>query len=348
MKQGYTSIVDLAKELQAQMATKKDYIVPTSVLQMSITKEKRPIITGANHNMGITSYAHGQIAGRLGIPGQYYSKMLADAPDLLAENVNHWFKANPETRMLRTIGGNIRAFLSDRFRPIDYYDTVQAILPKIIESGCEIVSCALTETKLYIKAITKKIHAAVVGDVVQAGIVVSNSEVGAGALNVEPLIFKLRCLNGLIVSDSGVRKHHIGKIADESNELYKRETLMASNKALFMKVNDVVASILTESTFRKFVDGIKISADMKITRDPLKVVEDISGRFQLQEKESTGIIQHLIAGGDLSKWGLVNAITRTSQDVSDYDRATDLERFGGDLMAISEGQWVELAQNRAA
>lgn len=347
MKQGYNDIRDLAKELQAQMATKKDYIVPTSVLSMTV-KDKTPIIIGANHTMGITDYAHGQIAGRLGIPGLYYSKMKDECPDLLAQNVNHWFRAQNEKRMLRTIGGRIRAFLSDRFRPIDYFDTVQAILPKIVESGCEIVSCALTETKLYIKAITKKIKASVVGDVVQAGIVVSNSEVGAGALNVEPLIFKLGCLNGLIISDSGVRKHHIGRVADESNEMYRRETLIASNKALFMKVNDVVSNILTDSTFRKFVDGIRISADLKITRDPLKMMEDITGRFQLREDESTGILQHLISGGDLSQWGLVNAITRTSQDVSDYDRATDLERFGGDVLAISEGQWVELAQNRAA
>jgi hypothetical protein len=38
----------------------------------------------------------------------------------------------------------------------------------------------------------------------------------------------------------------------------------------------------------------------------------------------------------LSQWGLVNAITRTSQDVTDYDRATELERLGGVVLDMAQ------------
>ena len=344
MKQGFNSINDLAVELQNQLATKKDYIVPTSFLSMTI-KEKKPIILGANHAMGITGHAHGQIAGRLGIPLPYYNKMLEESPELLAQNVNHWFKASTEKRMLRTLLGNVRAFLSDRFRPLDHFDLVQVVLPHMLKAGCKIVSCALTETKMYIKAVAKTIRAEVKkGDVVEAGVVVSNSEVGSGALLVDPFINRLVCDNGLIIPDSGVRKHHLGKLVDETNELYTRKTIMAANRALFMKVNDVVSGLLNHDSFTNFVKGMQIAADQKITRNPVEVVEDVSGKFQLTDMESGGIIQHLVAGGDLSKWGLVNAITRASADVDDYDRATDLERVGGQLLNVTDAEWHELAK----
>lgn len=37
-------------------------------------------------------------------------------------------------------------------------------------------------------------------------------------------------------------------------------------------------------------------------------------------------------GNDFSHYGLVNAVTRSSQDVQDYNRATELERVGGILL----------------
>ena len=37
-------------------------------------------------------------------------------------------------------------------------------------------------------------------------------------------------------------------------------------------------------------------------------------------------------GNDLSHYGLVNAVTRASQDIEDYNRATELERIGGVLL----------------
>ena len=37
--------------------------------------------------------------------------------------------------------------------------------------------------------------------------------------------------------------------------------------------------------------------------------------------------------GDCSQYGLINAVTRASQDIEDYGRATELERLGGELLA---------------
>ena len=47
--------------------------------------------------------------------------------------------------------------------------------------GCEVVSCEITATHMYLKIINKTMKTEVVpGDIVQAGFVLSNSEVAWG------------------------------------------------------------------------------------------------------------------------------------------------------------------------
>ena len=68
--------------------------------------------------------------------------------------------------------------------------------------NCTIASCDITETHLYLKVINKSMKAEIAkGDIVQAGFVVSNSEIGLGASKVEPLVYRLVCKNGMISRD---------------------------------------------------------------------------------------------------------------------------------------------------
>ena len=53
-------------------------------------------------------------------------------------------------------------------------------------------------------------------------------------------------------------------------------------------------------------------------------------------------LNYLIKGGDLSLYGLSNAITRASQDVESYDRATALEGIGWQVATMPKTQWKEI------
>ena len=112
--------------------------------------------------------------------------------------------------MVRVLDHNIRAFLSDRYRRLDHLELCSAVLPVIQEmKGAEITSCDVTDAHLYLKVINRKLKEEVaVGDVVQAGFVISNSEIGLGSLRVEPLVFRLVCKNGLIIKDYAQKKYH--------------------------------------------------------------------------------------------------------------------------------------------
>ena len=66
--------------------------------------------------------------------------------------------------------------------------------------GMHFESCQLTESRMYIKVVNTRLQAEVVpGDIVQSGIIISNSEVGLGSVNIQPLVYRLVCSNGMVV-----------------------------------------------------------------------------------------------------------------------------------------------------
>ena len=67
---------------------------------------------------------------------------------------------------------------------------------------------------------------------------------------------------------------------------------------------------------------------------PQDVVEVTASAFGLNKDEQDAMMRHLFEGGDLSLWGVVNAVTRTAADVSSYDRAVELERIGGQILGL--------------
>lgn len=340
MKQGKT-LQDLGKELERQNMAKKDYLVNTSQLSMETKDGASSIQFYHGHNLedfAVSDIAHQQIASRLGIPFRYYQKMQKEYPELLDQNVNGWFERNSERRMLRTLDHRLRAFLSDRYRRLDNLELCASVLPVINEmKGASIESCEVTESHLYLKIINKKLKAEVaVGDAVQAGFVVSNSEIGLGSLKVEPLVYRLVCKNGLICKDYGQKKYHVGRQVEAETEaayeLYSDETLKADDKAFFMKVQDIVRCAVDESRFLMTVDKMREAMRMPLIHDPVQEVELLANSYQLNQSERGNVLRSLFMGRDLTRYGLVNAVTDASKLAITYERATEMERIGGEIL----------------
>jgi hypothetical protein len=345
MKQGRT-IQDLAQELMRQQSTKRDVVADTRLLTMA---EGGDLLRVAGQgDFSVSAHTHGQIAQRLDIPKKYYDRMRSEAPALLEQNVNQWFQTKPEKRMVRTLDGVARAFLSDRYRRLDNLDLASAILPVIGEfGGLVIESCEVTESRMYLKVAYPQLEREVKkGDVVQAGFLVSNSEIGQGSLEVAPFVKRLVCLNGMKVDEFGQKRYHMGRAQGDNEaavELYRDETLIADDRAFFMKVADTVRGVLQPARFDKIVARMRESAEQKLEGSPVAAVEVLADRFGLVEAEKNSVLRHLISGGDLSAFGLVQAVTEASKEVASYDRATDLEAFGGQIITLGKDEWKEIA-----
>lgn len=352
MKAGRT-LQELAIELDRQANMKRDLIVETGAMRMDLDDSGIALNLGAFDNFDsfrVNDIAHRQFGQHLKIPAPYYDRMRNENPSLLTANVNSWFEKEPNTRrMLRTLDGTARAFLSDRYRRIDNYEVAQTVLPIIGNmAGANVESCELTDMKMYIKVVNPRITAEIAkGDIVQAGIIITNSEVGHGSVSVRPLIYRLICLNGMIAEDGAIRKYHVGRSneADDNFNIYRDETIEADDRAFLMKIEDAVTAAVDQARFVSIVDRLRESREAKIDPPSVpKIVELTSKEYSITQAESEGILGHLIAGGDLSLYGLANAVTRHAQDVDSYDRSTELEVTGYRIATMSPAIWRQLAK----
>ncbi len=358
MKQG-KSLTELATELENIKSNAKDFLVPTSKLTMTEDTRVR-FQNGKEHSFEPSEYAHGQIATYSGIPKTYYDKLKKEDTELLAKNVNHGFdmeavqlsrNGKPETRMIRTYGDKVRAVLSSSYRRLDSYDMAQTVLPVLVDQKFEVVSSEITDTRLYIKALTPKVTAEIKkGDVVQYGLVISNSDVGAGSVRVEPMTLRLVCLNGMI-SNTAMRKFHVGKnqAGDDIQELLSEKTIALSDQAFWAQVRDLVIASMKPEMFEREVNRLREASNVQIKNFDLpEVVEMSMKQIGVQgEGVKNNIIQYLANGADgagLTKWGLANGFTYAAQAKEiGYDQSIELERAGSKIIDLDPKQWNRIA-----
>ena len=348
-------VVALAEKLEEQRNNIADYRGNTGGMSAVLNHTENGIagIALALENVGAfptNRICDSQIAARLKIPKPYWDRCRDNSPELLTTNVNHWLHNEPEDRMFRTLAGTGRAFLSNRYRSLDNYDLAEAVLPPMIEAGCEVKSCEITDSRMYIKAITYERTADIKrGDTVAAGIMVSNSEVGQRALFAGAFTERLVCTNGMVHNDWGQRKYHVGAKQTSGNldlnsawELFSDNTKSLSDRAFWAQVSDTVRGVLSQDGFDRIVEDMREAAGEAIDTDPIKVVERTQKKYKLNDTEKVGILQHLLQGGEMSKWGLANAVTRTAEDASEYDRATEMEALGWNIVKMPDREWTSL------
>ena len=316
---------------------------------------------------GISSFA--------GIPKRYVDQMFEnDRSELLATNLNDWLQ-NPPNGKLRSADANklfraydgdfkdalpraigrlegdgalprFRSLHSDKFRIFDYTHLLKHVYPVLKEirdqvGELDIRSLALTEKRIYLKIFFPQIEKEIAkGDIVRSGVVISNSEIGQGSIEVWPMILRLICLNGMTADEGGKRKKHLGRVTAEGEINYADDTIAADNEALSLKLRDVVKTCADETQFAIRCASMTEAAEGETPSKPLKSVELVTDTFNLSEWESESVTEAYIAGQDYSKWGMLNAVTSVAnnEEVS-YDRASHLEKVGGRILQLNRDQW---------
>lgn len=351
-------------------ARKIDLVADTR--RMSATVEGKEIILtvdrGADMDIAsftLNSHARSQVATDLGIPKKYFDRMLEDAPSLLATNVNHWLASDAKRRLVRGFStepghpvGTGRAFLSDRYRRLDNIQIAKQIFPVFEEiPGLTFHQAQLTDTRFYLRAILPDLSVdlkpgqtwtykdrPVVGDVVQAGIELRNSEVGNGLLVIQPFLLRLVCINGMTVNDYSTKRRHVGGRIEEGDQtFYADDTLEADDKAFWLRARDEVKAALTEVRFNEIakrlgeiVHGDKIQA-------PAAATAELQQRFSLTDEERESVLTNLASAGDLSQWGLLNAVTAAAKQAEDFDRQAELEALGWDVAQLTTKEFASIA-----
>lgn len=353
MKQG-RSLMDLAQEIERQNDAKRDFISPSRQISITTSSDGESAMRLGDEASGlyVGKQAHAQLGDHLGIPKKFYESMRTNHPDLLDHNVNTLLGRDDSKHMVRVLDGTARAVLSNSYRPLDNYNLLGAVLPVLSDlKNVEFRSQEVTDNYLYLKVVMD-FHTFEVkkGDVVRGGMMFCNSEIGLGKLRVWPFLERLVCLNGLVrqIPGMGISRNHRGSRQgvdfDFAAEYFTTETRELENRAFFAKVKDTVNGFFVRDAFERMKADLIESTTRPIEGNPEKVVEVTAKTLGLTDGERSRALTNLLTNGDLTQWGLVNAVTEIANTTESYDRATELETLGGKLIDMSASDWKVIAR----
>jgi len=294
-------------------------------------------------------HALGQMATDLGIPKRYFDRMKVGAPDLFVQNAHHWMYEEPKRRMLRAYRPGVddaaligRAWLSDRYRRLDNIEIANRLLPEFgrLSEEVEFHNASITDERFYLRAtfprMTKDVK---VGDAVTWGVQIRNSEVGAATFAIESFVLRLVCLNGMVVAKV-MNARHIGKRLDD---VLSDEAVKADDHAFWLAARDTLRASMDEAAFEAVVDTLRETTSGIAVQNVPKATERLAKSFSLSDEEKDKVLTNLAAGGDLTRWGALNAITATASTLTNFDRGVELEEMGWAIAEMPRREWERIA-----
>lgn len=368
MKQGMT-ILELLEEVQRQQGAKRDFVADTREHMQVVPMPGE----GFEHDIALvlhrpesrelerfemTDHFHKQLASRLQIPAKYYFRLMADHRELLLTNINELLNREPEVRLVRTLDGRARAFLSRQYRRLDNDTILEQTLPTIRhEYPTQVLATNVDENRMRFKCLfTGDEHQTQIGvrprdgqpDIVQAGFEMSNSETGAGSLQVRGFFYRSFCLNGCVFGTQetvSFRRTHIGSKLDvDAGMLLSQETLRKEDELIVAQVGDVLKQLSSPQFVQEMGRRLRALREGQAVKNPHAAVELIGKELQLTQRESEGVLESFIRDRDYSQWGMLNAVTEQANTAQSFERASELEEAGNRIINLNSAMWRRVAE----
>ncbi len=275
--------------------------------------------------------AHTQLAEKVGIPREYYDRMLGAAPALLAENVNRWLR-EPDTRLLRLMKPlapadgqrlermgaqlTLRGVLGAAYRPVDHAPILNTLAPLAAERGLLVHEYNLDDERLFVRWVQRESrdvaevarayrqahpgvgdHDVSLHEFVRFGVSITNSEVGWSSFRVEAMVEFMRCVNLYVETKQRVR--HVGGRAPVEEGIFAADTRRLDDAALVLKIRDHFLAILTEDQMRAAAARIAQAEGVAIPLPPevplFEFVDGFAGHHGLTEAETAVLKEEVLA-----------------------------------------------------
>ena len=345
MNQGI-SLSELAARIEQAAETQQDLLSPAKQLEVIVAGDQVGVDIKGHAIVEPTDVAHQQLAAHLSIPKIYWDRLREKDPELLATNANRWLRESPETRLLRLQDGHLRAYVSDSYKRLDHpialRETLEAVSAADTKVQCLSSNLTGFGERLDLKLLFPEVHGEVKeGDVLRAGIAISNSETGGGSFAVQPFLYRDFCTNGMVFGRTNiaeaVRRRHAGARLTEVN--WQNDTLEVEAELLGKQTRDLVATVASQEALDKLLEPCRRAAETAPVEDPEAAIKVLAKEYRLSDSERSKALINLIEDRDLSLWGVTNAVTKLANDSESYARSTELESLGSQLLTMQLRDW---------
>jgi hypothetical protein len=358
------TLADIANMLQTQQARKLDIVAPATSIRFEngllYVQGTEPVLSedGVTLSEGVylpTQVFDEGLSAKLGVPLPYVRRMRAERPDLYDANANGWLadgQYRNKSFMLRLFtdpeGGQgvARAMLSDRFKRVDNLDVLMAALDGVRRRGLhvDIDGADLSERRMSVRLIAPEVTALApllleryrspfsgqFGKdlpIVEAGLVLNNSETGGGAFTIVPRFRVLVCKNGVTVTKDAVRNVHLGGRLEDGVVQWTDDTQQKNLDLIAAKTADAVATFLNKDYMTKVITEIEVKAGVPVS-NPVETIKVVGKKLAFTDEQQAGILDHFIKAADTTAGGVMQAVTSFAQTVADPDAANMLEEQG--------------------
>ncbi len=271
----------------------------------------------------------------------------------MIEETNRNLGEEQRKALIRTLtngdGPVARAWLSDKFKPLDDDLVFQQVIPALRPHADRFK--VLGGLRSYQKTTFKVVTREPVFDLEMGGkrrqfslgFIIGNSEIGGGSLTFSAFFSDSYCDNGCIFSKhalADVNYRHTGaRIETDFGEVLGDRVIEAQQQAIAGLIGEATTQSLEVRKYDRFADMIQQSATRKMGEAaPADVIREVGKRVKLTDKEVENAITEF-HGDERTQFGVQAAITKAAQSCKSADRKIALEQAGGEVLGIPVKQW---------
>ena len=345
--------------LREQSLLKRDFVVPSTSLTMyqgGLNLELEPLNTNMqellkssgiecevqniHYHTDVNDLCHEHLSEKLKINKTYYDKMKNGHISLLDDNVNYWFNHERNNYLLRTFikpdgsGGISRALLSDSYKPIDNWDVCMTVLD-VVKSypNIKLNAADITDRKFYMQfsdptvelqapELLKKYRDGNPGII--AGFVISNSEVSEGAFSVAPRAVILACKNGMTRLEEKMRRVHLGSKLDQGHIQWSQQTQRRNLQLIQSQAIDAIKHWMSVEYLCILTNWLNDLKSIEL-KHPIECTKNICSELSIVDDRCEKVINHFINDGEISPFGIAQAITFQAHEEHNADDQYEIE-----------------------
>ena len=132
--------------------------------------------------------------------------------------------------------------------------------------------------------------------------------------------------------------HRGAKLNTKFGQVFGDEFRAAEIASIRAAIAEATLRALDDSYHAKIADIIETGEKRKITGHVPTVIEEVGKRVGLTEQERIDTLAHWNSSED-NAFGLQAAITEVAQESSSFNRRSELEKAGGEVLEFSDSLW---------
>lgn len=339
--QRFNSLQDLYDQTVAYAASAGQKTVSVATLRTEADGGDVRLVGKAGVPARIGHWAFGQLCNRVGAPANYVRELPAT---LACQNLNHGLAnlsdKSDTAQLLFHRNGDLllRAFTSDKYARIWNWEVAERLLA-LQARGWEPARPDFNAGPDAAPALYASDHdlfvfirnrAAVITepgnpDGLQRGVIVENSEVGAGALKLTRFLYRAMCGNHIIWGASKVLEISVRHVGNARSRWSLYQTAVA--RYMDSSASEEEARVAAART-------TLIAADKEAVLDKLFGMRQLSISRKTLEAGYEAVNREQ-DGDPRTVWGIVQGLTRHSQGTPYADQRAQLDRAAGRIMEVA-------------